>query len=332
MLKFFDCFAGIGGFHLAIDQLGIETSCIGACEYKDDLIELYDENFGIRPYKDILDLDIQSIEDHDLLCGGFPCQPFSNFNTSGVKGLKHDDGNLSDALINILKHKQPKYCLFENVLGLKAMTSEYSRILKQIHECKYHLYEYVLSPHQFGVPQHRPRLFIFGSKDPIKFYLLPKQSIRNRFCLKTLRSFLDFDDEDKRFYYITGKFKNHIDNALESGLLDDHDKMDVFLVKYHSKDPVSVRLLDHDICNTFLTTNTTYEIVFDPKLNNWRRLAVREAARLQSIDDQIKLPISLNRCYNVIGNAINVTVVNSILKAHLLGETDEFYSKQLLLC
>ena len=75
MLKFIDLFAGLGGFHLALKDLGHE--CVFASEIKEGLADLYETNFGIKPTRDIRKINITSIPSHDILCAGFPCQPFS---------------------------------------------------------------------------------------------------------------------------------------------------------------------------------------------------------------------------------------------------------------
>ena len=332
MLKFFDCFAGIGGFHLAIDNMETETLCIGACEYEKHLIELYERNFGIRPHKDVVDLDAESIEDHDLLCGGFPCQPFSTYNTVGRRGFDHQKGNLFDELLEILKVKQPQYFLFENVRGLKFNKDVYKYIIESIRKCDYHLTEYTLSPHQFGIPQHRPRIFIFGSKKPIKTYLLPVKSVRNRTCVNSIRSYLKFAIEEYDHYFVTGHVRDELDRLIESGRLNEHNREDLYLTKRFRPVPIIIRHLDIGICDAFLTGISKQAIIYDPIINEWRRLSVRESARMQSFPNSFKFPAPRNKSYTAIGNAVNSTVVQAILDAHILGKSDkEFYSIQQLL-
>ena len=74
-MKFIDLFAGLGGFHLALKRLGHQ--CVFACEKDEELRALYEKNFNFKPEGDITDIDPQSILKHDILCAGFPCQPFS---------------------------------------------------------------------------------------------------------------------------------------------------------------------------------------------------------------------------------------------------------------
>ena len=105
-MKFTDLFAGLGGLHQALAQRGAE--CVFASELNTHLSALYEKNFGIEPHGDIRAVDLASIPDHDVLCAGFPCQPFSK--AGDQKGLECPQwGNLFDYVVEILKLKQPRY-------------------------------------------------------------------------------------------------------------------------------------------------------------------------------------------------------------------------------
>ena len=114
-MKFIDLFAGLGGFHLALRELGHE--CVFACEIDTQLNALYKENFGIPVALDIRDVDITAIREHDILCAGFPCQPFSQATPTdqqiGLECLKN--GDLFNWIVEILRAKRPKYFILENV-------------------------------------------------------------------------------------------------------------------------------------------------------------------------------------------------------------------------
>ena len=92
-------------------------------------------------------------------------------------------------MIKILEAKRPDYFLLENVPGLKFMDQEYRTIIQSLLKCGYNLHEYILSPHQFDIPQHRPRLFIWGSKKPIDKYLDPKKPISEKISKFNLNLF-----------------------------------------------------------------------------------------------------------------------------------------------
>lgn len=114
-LRFIDLFAGLGGFHLALKTLGHE--CVFACEVNDDLAALYEKNFGIRPHGDIRKLNISSVPEHDILCAGFPCQPFSK--AGDQQGFDCPQwGDLIDYAIRILRTHKPRYFIIENVPDL----------------------------------------------------------------------------------------------------------------------------------------------------------------------------------------------------------------------
>ncbi|MGD0857384.1 MAG: DNA (cytosine-5-)-methyltransferase, partial [Dehalococcoidia bacterium] len=111
-MKFIDLFAGLGGFHLALRDLGHQ--CVFASEIDDTLRDLYESNFGIRPAGDIRQVDVSDIPAHDILCAGFPCQPFSK--AGAQDGLADPDlGVLYKEILKVVKHNHPRYMILENV-------------------------------------------------------------------------------------------------------------------------------------------------------------------------------------------------------------------------
>ena len=166
-MKFIDLFAGLGGFHQALTQL--DHQCVFACEIDKQLNTLYEENFGRKPDLDIRNVDIARIPDHDILCAGFPCQPFSKATpTDRRTGFDYpDQGDLFDYVIKILNAKKPRYFILENVPNLKKHDSgrTWQKILENLKKNdKYQVNEGCFSPHQFGIPQIRRRLFIVGNR------------------------------------------------------------------------------------------------------------------------------------------------------------------------
>src|SRR5450759_2481623 len=114
-MRFIDLFAGLGGFHLALSALG--HKCVLACELDENLAALYEKNFGIKPHCDIRTLNIAKVPAHDILCAGFPCQPFSK--AGNQKGFKCPQwGDLFDYGIAILRTRKPRYFVIENVPNL----------------------------------------------------------------------------------------------------------------------------------------------------------------------------------------------------------------------
>ena len=109
-LRFIDLFAGLGGFHQALSQLGHE--CVFASEINEELRDLYQQNFGLPSHGDIRGINPKKIPKHDILCAGFPCQPFSK--AGDQFGLKDElRGTLFGNIVEIIK--EPKYLILENV-------------------------------------------------------------------------------------------------------------------------------------------------------------------------------------------------------------------------
>ena len=175
VFKFIDLFAGIGGFHQAMTQLGGE--CVFASEIDKHAIKVYENNYGIVPQGNIKEIDVEDIPQHDVLCAGFPCTAFS----IAGKCAGFDDqtrGTLFFEITRILKHHHPKYIILENVKNLtrhdKGRT--WQIIEGNLKELGYQLTEQplIVSPHHFGTPQLRERVIILGvyqAKEPLTINL-----------------------------------------------------------------------------------------------------------------------------------------------------------------
>lgn len=163
--KFIDLFAGLGGFHLALEKNGCE--CVFASELKEDLRKLYQINYpGARIEGDITKIEPKDIPAHDILCAGFPCQPFSQAgNRQGFNDEK-GRGNLFDYIVNILAYHKPKYVFLENVSNLKGHDdgNTWRIIQEKLAEQNYSVKAEILSPHEFGIPQHRKRIYIVAMR------------------------------------------------------------------------------------------------------------------------------------------------------------------------
>lgn len=173
--RFIDLFAGLGGFHLALERMG--GTCVFAAEWKDHLRDLYEENFGLRPEGDIKGVHPNSVPDHDLLAAGFPCQPFSK--AGEQLGFEcTEQGDLFFNVAAILCAKRPSYFILENVPNLLKHDEgrtwgEIQNILKGL---GYQIRAERLSPHHFGIPQVRERLYIVGSLTSLDNFRWPKTS------------------------------------------------------------------------------------------------------------------------------------------------------------
>lgn len=223
-MKFIDLFAGLGGFHKALHELGHE--CVFASELSQTLREVYKTNWGIEPKGDIrkiVDHDIDSIPEHDILCAGFPCQPFSK--AGKQKGREDEErGTLFDEIVKILAHRKPKFFILENVPFIRQHDNEatWNYMHSELTKLGYEVEHEVYSPQDFGIPQHRKRIFIVGSlvglehfsfkeideqktslidihqfveEHPAKFKALPKA---NQECIKLWQRFIEQIPKDTK--------------------------------------------------------------------------------------------------------------------------------------
>ena len=164
---FIDLFAGIGGFHLAMHELG--GKCVFASEWDKDAQETYAANYGIAPFGDITKIDENDIPPHDVLCAGFPCQPFSK--AGKQEGFDDETkGTLFFDVERILRFHHTKYIILENVRNLVAHDNgnTWRTIHTHLVNLGYRLTPepLIVSPHYFGVPQLRERVVVLGIYDP----------------------------------------------------------------------------------------------------------------------------------------------------------------------
>src|SRR4030065_2829917 len=160
-MKFVDLFAGLGGFHLAASGLG--AKCVFACDIDEQLRAIYEANFGIIPAGDIREINTKKIPKHELLCAGFPSQPFSK--AGEQKGLKDSiRGTVFFNVIEILRHHKPKFVVLENVAHFVKHDegNTYTKLKNALEEIGYDIKHAQLSPHRFGVPQIRERVYMVG--------------------------------------------------------------------------------------------------------------------------------------------------------------------------
>lgn len=205
--KFIDLFAGIGGFHIAMEQLGGE--CLFASEIDPKAREVYLNNFGIMPGGDITKIDEMDIPGHDILCAGFPCQSFSK--AGNREGIADPRGTLFFDIIRIAKYHKPKYLLLENVRNLASHDNgnTWKVIKANLDMIGYNVPNdpIIFSPHYIGIPQHRERVFILCKRKDlgqVKPFHFDKSSIptnnaysilQNNNEIKNLHKYLLSDDE-----------------------------------------------------------------------------------------------------------------------------------------
>ena len=162
IVRFVDLFCGIGGFHSALSQLGHE--CVFACDADKDAAIVYEQNFGISAHNDIRNCN--NLPEFEILCAGFPCQPFSK--SGSQEGFKDETrGTLFHEIMRIVRESNPKILFLENVPNLESHDggNTYQVVKQSIEQEGYRFWSTILSPHEFGTPQIRKRLFMVGIRD-----------------------------------------------------------------------------------------------------------------------------------------------------------------------
>lgn len=186
-LRFVDLFAGLGGFHLALTRLG--HRCVLASELSVELRELYKANFGLKPHGDIREIDPRQVPDFDLLCAGFPCQPFSKAGAQAGRSCEQN-GDLAEVVLDWVRAKRPSFVILENVANFERHDNgrTWRWLDQELRHAGYPLIrKMVLSPHQFGIPQIRERLFIVAARDANTTFEWP-QLLDESTCISSVLS------------------------------------------------------------------------------------------------------------------------------------------------
>ncbi|MGB8353432.1 MAG: DNA (cytosine-5-)-methyltransferase [Chthoniobacteraceae bacterium] len=302
--RFIDLFCGIGGFRIAFDRSGGE--CVFSCDYDKHSQITYAANFGESPHGDIHSTAVADIPQHDILCAGFPCQPFS---IAGVSkklslGRKHgfDDekqGNLFFSLAEILDYHRPAAFVLENVKNLKGHDKgrTFDIIHRTLTEALGYTVYYKIIDAKPVVPQHRERIFIVGFREwrDFEFPKFPSEGPK-------LRSILERNPEpkytltDHLWQYLQNYAAKHkaAGNGFGFGLVTENDTARTLSARYHKDGS---------------------EILIAQKDKNPRRLTPRECARLMGYPDSFKIVVSDTQAYRQFGNSVVVPVVERIAAA-----------------
>lgn len=215
-LKFIDLFAGLGGFHLALHDLG--HSCVFASELNSELRDLYEKNHNTKIEGDINLVDVNKIPSHDILCAGFPCQPFSK---AGARlGLEDPrNGNLFYKIVEILNRHKPEFVFLENVANLKGHDdgNTWKVIFDELSKL-YEVKEEILSPHHFGIAQHRSRFYIVGrliEKGGLHDFKFPEKEEKENISIHDIiipddNDFMTFKDTTKNHLAIWQEFLDYL--------------------------------------------------------------------------------------------------------------------------
>lgn len=305
--SFIDLFAGIGGIRLAFEQNGGE--CLFSSEWDRYAQKTYRENFGEIPAGDITGIDPQSIPDHDILAGGFPCQPFSIAGVSKKNSLGRKHGFLDETqgtlffnIVQILKAKRPKAFLLENVKNLKShdQGKTFKVITGALAELDYVVFHQVMDARDY-VPQHRERIFMVGFDrrrygDFINFSFPQRSTSETPVLASVLQRAVDekYTLSDKLWNYLQEYAAKHQakGNGFGFGLNDRNSVARTLSARYYKDGS---------------------EILIDQGRNkNPRRLTPRECARLMGYPDSFVIPVSDTQAYRQFGNSVAVPLVSAI--------------------
>ena len=206
-LKFIDLFCGIGGFHQALTKLGFE--CVFASDIDENCRKTYNNNYNIQPEGDITKIEIDNIPKFDILCGGFPCQPFSK--AGFQKGFNDTRGNLFFNICKIVETHKPMYLILENVRNLASHDNgnTWKVIRNSIKNLGYHTYDepVLLNVLHFNIPQNRERVVIMCKR--MDLGELPNLPEIDKNPKKNLTTFIkDIIDEKINGMNLTGKMKD----------------------------------------------------------------------------------------------------------------------------
>ena len=279
-----------------MDQACIENDLIPQCVFSSDIDpycqDSYEANFGHRPTGDITKVDPKSIPDHDILFAGFPCQPFSIIGQ--MKGFDDTRGTLFFHIANIIKEKQPKAFVLENVKQLvghdKGKTLKV--IIKTLKGLGYQHVQYtVLNALDYGLPQKRERVIIVGHKEPILFsYPSPIRPF------KPLNEILE-KKIDKKHYasdYIKKKRKETHKSAYKLSIWHENKAGNICSYPY----------------SCALRAGASYNYLL---VNGERRLTPREMFRLQGFPDTYKIITNDTQARKQAGNAVPVNMVKAVI-------------------
>lgn len=312
--KFIDLFAGIGGFRLAMQNLG--GKCVFTSEWDKEAQRTYRANFGEVPFGDITKEETKKYipNDFDVLCAGFPCQAFSIAGRRG--GFEDTRGTLFFDVAEIIKRKKPKAIFLENVKGLRNHNG--GRTLETIlnvlrNDLNYFVPEpQIMNAKDFGVPQNRERIFIVGFRKDMRIeeFDYPKP-------LKKKAKFADVKEKNvpRTKFFLSTQYlqtlRNHKarheskGNGFGFAIIPDEGIANAIVVGGMGKERNLV--FDHRI--TDFNPETKIKGVVNRE--GVRKMTPREWARLQGFPDRFLIPVADASAYKQFGNSVAVPAIQA---------------------
>jgi len=310
-IKFIDLFAGIGGFHLALNKINGE--CVFASEWDKECQKVYEKNFGLKPHGDITKINEKDIPSHEILCAGFPCQAFS---ISGKRlGFKDTRGTLFFDVARIVKYHKPKIVLLENVKNFLTHDNgnTINVVKKTLEELNYDVYYKVLNSSNYGVPQKRERIYIvaFQKKLKIKKFQFPL----NQNIFISLENFLLPDNLTKELILKRKdiKLKNNLE--ISKDIFGNYPQKPIRL-GHVNKGGQGERIYSpkgHAVSLTAYGGGIGSKTGLYLINNKLRKLSPRECARITGFPDNFHLSENKNHSYKQFGNSVVVNVLDYIM-------------------
>ena len=295
MRTFIDLFCGIGGFHLAAARHGME--CVFASDIDENAREAYRRNYGMLPYGDIQRKEADEVPAHDLLCAGFPCQPFSIIG----KRMGFDDirGTLFFDIVRIIQAKRPRAVVLENVRQLATHNGggTLKRIISALEQIGYHADYRILNALNFGLPQKRERVIIvaFRSQVARQFFQWPAGDKR----MKPLSAVLERDEDIDPKHFVSERIRKKRMQCHKS----EHQPA----IWHENK---GGNISSHPF-SCALRAGASYNYLL---VDGKRRLTPREMLRLQGFPNTFKIVCNDGQTRKQAGNAVPVPIVSQVIK------------------
>lgn len=327
-LRFIDLFAGIGGIRLGFESTK-KCKCVYTCEWDKDAQETYFANFPDERDnpaafgEDITKVDPASVPDHDILCGGFPCQPFSSIGKR--QGFKHPtQGTLFFNVRNIIAEKRPDAFFLENVPGLETHDdgNTIAVILKTLREeLGYDTSFGVLDAADFGAPQYRRRAFFVGfKKDLNAVFRFPEPTTSG--ARADIRDCLESDEDIAKKSLTIPNYKNQfvISRHLQDVYIWKKDDGHPQIIGDKNGDPTHDRRINlvhgpaKTLCASYHKIQRITGTFVEGGPTGLRMLTELECKRLQGFPDNFKIPVCRTSMYHQFGNSVSVNVISAIAR------------------
>lgn len=294
-LRFIDLFAGIGGIRLGLERAG--GVCVFSSEWDAEAAQTYEAYFGERPAGDITKVPNSAVPDHDILAGGFPCQAFSII--GGMKGFSDTRGTLFFEIERILRAKQPKAFLLENVKNLASHDGgrTFKVILEHLKALGYHVHWRILNALNFNLPQKRERVIIVGFKENHPFEWPASQPLR-----KKLADVLESDEDVNKKHFASEKMRLSVQARLQGKHLPPEPWIS------HENKAGNISPLPYSCA---LRAGASYNYLL---VNGRRRLTPRENLRLQGFPEDFPTVVSDGAIRKQCGNSVPVAVIEAVAK------------------